>query len=438
MPVPALALAVALAAASPPAAPRAAASTLAPLDALWPDLDALYQDLHRTPELSGQEERTSAKMAARLRAAGYEVTERVGGHGVVGVLRNGKGPTLLVRTDLDALPVQERTGLPYASAATAATPDGRAVPVMHACGHDVHMTGWVAAATLLARARDAWRGTLVFVGQPSEETGSGALAMLKDGLFARFGKPDFAIAVHDSADMPAGTVGFVPGYALANVDSVDVTFFGRGGHGAYPHRTVDPIVMAARFVTSVQTVVSREQDPLVPAVVTVGSFHAGTKHNVIPDEARLQLTVRTYEDDVRARVLAAIARVAKGEAAAAGAAREPEVKVRDDDHTASTFNDPALTRRLAGALSAFLGTERVQERKPVMGGEDFSAYGRAGVPATILWIGAQEPKALAAARAAGKELPSLHSSGFAPDREPTIRTGATTLTVSALELLGKR
>jgi hippurate hydrolase len=309
---------------------------------------------------------------------------------------------------------------------------------MHACGHDVHMTGWIAAATLLARARDAWRGTLVFVGQPSEETGSGAAAMLADGLFARFGKPDFAIAVHDSAELPAGTVGFVPGYALANVDSVDVTFFGRGGHGAYPHRTVDPIVMAARFVTAVQTVVSREQDPLVPAVVTVGSFHAGTKHNVIPDEAKLQLTVRTYEDDVRARVLAAIARVAKGEAAASGAPREPEVKVREDDLTRSTFNDPALTRRLAGALSAVLGPDRVQEQKPVMGGEDFSAYGRAGVPATILWIGAQDPKALAGARAAGKSLPALHSSEFAPDREPTIRTGATTLTLAALALLGRR
>src|SRR5512144_568136 len=390
---PALVLAAALSAAAP-APSRAAAAALAPLDALWPELDALYQDLHRTPELSGQEEHTAAKMAARLRAAGYEVTERVGGHGVVGVLRNGKGPTLLVRTELDGLPVQERTGLPYASAATAPTPDGRAVPVMHACGHDVHMTGWIAAATLLARARGAWRGTLVFVGQPAEETGGGAVAMLRDGLFARFGKPDYAIAVHDNAEMPAGTVGYVPGYALANVDSVDVTFFGRGGHGAYPHRTVDPIVLAARFVTSVQTVVSREQDPLVPAVVTVGSFHAGTKHNVIPDEAKLQLTVRTYEDDVRTRVLAAIARVAKGEAAAADAPREPEVKVRDDDHTASTFNDPALTRRLAGAVSAVLGPDRVQERKPVMGGEDFSAYGRAGVPAAILWIGAQDPKAL--------------------------------------------
>lgn len=436
---PALLLAAALSAStSPAAAPPAARAALAPLDALWPDLDTLYQDLHRTPELSGQEERTAAKMAARLRAAGYEVTERVGGHGVGGVLRNGKGPTVLVRAELDGLPVQERTGLAYASTATGTSPEGRAVPVMHACGHDVHMTGWIAAATLLARARDAWRGTLVFVGQPSEETGRGAAGMLADGLFTRFGKPDFAIAVHDSAEMPAGTVGFATGYALANVDSVDVTFFGRGGHGAYPHRTVDPIVMAARFVTSVQTVVSREQDPLVPAVVTVGSFHAGTKHNVIPDEAKLQLTVRTYEDDVRARVLAAVARVAKGEAAAAGAPREPEVKVREDDTTRSTFNDPALTRRLAGAVASVLGADRVQERKPVMGGEDFSAYGRAGVPATILWIGAQDPKALAAAHSAGKELPSLHSSEFAPLREPTIRTGASTLTIAALELLARR
>lgn len=437
--MPALALPLALAlAASTPVAPRAAAATVAPLDALWPELDALYQDLHRTPELSGQEERTAAKMAARLRAIGFEVTERVGGHGVVGVLRNGEGRTLLVRTDLDGLPVQERTGLPYASSATATAPDGKTVPVMHACGHDVHMSGWIGAATLLARARDAWRGTLVFVGQPAEETGRGAAAMLADGLFRRFGKPDFAVAVHDSADLPSGTVGFVPGWALANVDSVDVTFFGRGGHGAYPHRTVDPIVMAARFVVAVQTVVSREQDPTVPAVVTVGSFQAGTKHNVIPDEAKLQLTVRTYEDEVRTRVLAAIARVAKGEAAAAGAPREPEVKVREDDTTRSTYNDPALTRRLAGALAAALGPSHVEERRPVMGGEDFSAYGRAGVPAAILWIGAQDPKALAAARAIGKELPSLHSSEFAPDRERAIKTGAATLTIAALELLGRR
>jgi hippurate hydrolase len=262
--------------------------------------------------------------------------------------------------------------------------------------------------------------------------------MLADGLFRRFGKPDFAIAVHDAADMAAGTVGFVPGWALANVDSVDVTFFGRGGHGAYPHRTVDPIVMAARFVVAVQTVVSREQDPTVPAVVTVGSFHAGTKHNVIPDEARLQLTVRTYEDGVRARVLAAIARVARGEAVAAGAPREPEVKVREDDATRSTWNDPALTARLAGALAAALGASRVEERKPVMGGEDFSAYGRAGVPATLLWIGAQDPAALAAARAEGKDLPSLHSSEFAPDRERAVKTGAATLALAALELLGRR
>jgi hippurate hydrolase len=307
---------------------------------------------------------------------------------------------------------------------------------MHACGHDVHMSAWVAAATLLSRSRGAWRGTLVFVGQPAEERGAGALAMLKDGLYARFGKPDFAIAVHDSADLPAGTVGFTPGYALASVDMVDVTFFGRGGHGAFPHKTVDPIVIAARFVGALQTLVSRENSPFDPAVVTVGSFHAGTKHNIIPDTAHLQLTVRSYKDEVRQRLLSGISRMARAEAAAASAPKEPEVRVSES--TPSTYNDPALTKRLVAALTAQLGADHLQEVPPVMGGEDFSEYGRAGVPAVMLGVGAVEPRTFAEARAAGRSLPSLHSSLFAPDREPTLKTAATALAVSALELLGRR
>jgi hippurate hydrolase len=439
MPRTSIALAAAVLAAAPRTAPAAEArfsKAVAPLDALYPEVEALYLDLHRNPELSFHEEHTSAKLAARLRALGFEVSERVGGFGVVGVLRNGKGKTVLVRTDMDALPVQERTGLPYASTATGKDDEGRTVPVMHACGHDVHMSAWVAAATLLARARDSWKGTLIFIGQPAEERGAGAASMLKDGLYSRFGKPDYAIAVHDSAELPAGTVGYTPGYALANVDMVDVTFFGKGGHGAYPHLTVDPIVMAARFVGAVQTLVSREDDPLDPAVVTVGSFHAGTKHNIIPDTAKLQLTVRSYKDEVRAHLLAGISRIARAEAAAAGAPREPEIQVPET--TPSTYNDPALTRRLVAALSAQLGADRLRELPPAMGGEDFSEYGRAGVPAVMLGVGAVNPEVYAEARAAGRRLPSLHSALFAPDREPTIKTAAAVLAVSAVELLRPR
>jgi amidohydrolase len=429
----ALAAALLLASGPASAASRFAAS-LAPLEALYPEVEALYIDLHRNPELSFHEERTSAALAARLRALGLQVTEKVGGFGVVGVFQNGGGPRVLVRTDMDALPLEEKTGLPYASTATGKDDEGKTVPVAHACGHDVHMSSWVAAATLLSRSRGAWKGTVVFVGQPAEERGAGAAAMLKDGLYSRFGKPDFAVAIHDSAELPAGAIGFTPGYALANVDMVDVTFFGKGGHGAYPHKTVDPIVVAARFVTAVQTLVSRENDPLDPAVVTVGSFHAGTKHNIIPDAARLQLTVRSYKDAVRERLLAGISRVAKAEAAAAGAPREPEVRVSES--TPSTYNDPALTKRLAGALAAHFGAERVREVPPVMGGEDFSEYGRAGVPAVMLGVGAVNPKAFAEAKASGRSLPSLHSSLFAPDREPTLKTGAAVLAIAVLELLG--
>ena len=409
---------------------------LAGLDALYPELQKLYEDLHRTPELSLQEEKTAAKMAERLRALGFAVTTRVGGHGVVGILENGKGPTVMLRTDLDGLPVEEKTGLPYASRATAASnATGEKVFVMHACGHDVHMTSWIGAATLLARSKDRWRGTLMMVGQPAEEGGRGALAMLDDGLFTRFPRPDFAVAIHDDAGMPAGKVGAAPGYALANVDAVDVTIFGKGGHGAYPHTTVDPIVIAARTVVALQTIVGRENNPLDPAVVTVGSIHGGTKHNIIPDEVKLLLTVRSYKDDVRKRLLAAIERIARAEAAAAGSPKPPEVKVTEG--TPATYNDPALTKRLADAISRALGPSRVEEHPPVMGGEDFSEYGRAGVPAVIFWVGAVEPKKLEAAKASGETLPSLHSPLFAPLPEPTIKTGVATLTISALELLGR-
>src|SRR5882762_683045 len=300
---------------------------LSRLDAVYASLDALYQDLHRNPELSNHEEKTASKMAGRLRELGFEVTEHVGGHGVVGVLRNGTGQTVLVRTDMDALPIKEQTGLPYASTVTSKNDAGETVPVMHACGHDIHMASWVGAATLLAAAKDRWRGTLVFVGQPAEEVVSGAKAMTKDPSWSRFPKPDFAIAIHDSSLQPAGQVGLLSGHAFANLDSVDITFHGKGGHGAYPHRTVDPVLMAARAVVTLQSIVAREVNPLDPAVVTVGTFHAGTKRNIIPDDAKLELTVRSYKPEVQKQLLAAIARIAKAEAAAAGATREPTVFV---------------------------------------------------------------------------------------------------------------
>ncbi|HTI70757.1 MAG TPA: amidohydrolase [Candidatus Limnocylindria bacterium] len=410
-------------------------AVLAPLPTLYPEIEALYTDLHQSPELSLHEEKTSAKMAARLRAAGFEVTEKVGGWGVVGVLKNGTGPAILVRTDLDGLPVEEKTGLPYASKATARDDEGKTVPVMHACGHDIHMSEWVATATLLSRTRDAWHGTLIFIGQPAEEKGAGAAAMLEDKLYERFGKPDLAIAFHDDANIPSGTIGWVSGFCYANVDSVDITFYGKGGHGAYPHLTVDPIVIGARFVTTVQTLVARENNPFDPGVITVGSFHAGSKHNIISDQAKLQLTVRSYKEDVRKKLLSGIERIAKAEAAAAGAPKEPEV--RHSEATPATYNDPALTQRLVTALSAQLGKDKLIEMPPTMGGEDFSRFGRSGVPSCMLTVGAVNPERYTASKASGEPLPSLHSPLFAPDREPTLKTGITALTICVLEALGK-
>jgi amidohydrolase len=369
---------------------------LAPLESLCPELERLYIDLHQTPELSLHEVKTAAKMAERLRALGYEVTEKVGGIGVVAILKNGTGPTVLVRADMDALPVEEKTGLSYASEVTSQDDSGTTVPVMHACGHDVHMTSLIGAATLLARAKSRWRGTLFLIAQPAEERLIGAAAMLKDGLFTRFPKPDFAIALDDNATIPAGKLGWVSGYAAANVVMVDVTIFGRGGHGAYPHMTVDPIVIACRAVVALQTLVARENNPLDPAVVTVGSIHGGTKHNIIPDEVRLQLTVRSYKDEVRKRLIEGIERIARAEAAAAGAAKAPSVSVSES--SPAMYNDPALTHRIALVFEHAFGKENVVEGQPTMGSEDFCEYGRAGVPAFMYRLGAVEPAKYVAPR----------------------------------------
>jgi len=406
------------------------------LDALYPSLDALYRDLHQSPELSRKEEKTAAKLAARLKALGVSVTAKVGGQGLVGVMANGEGPVVLVRTDLDGLPLEEKTGLPYASKVTATDAAGQKVGVMHACGHDLHMTAWLGTATLLAKYRSQWKGTVVLVGQGAEEVGDGARAMLADGLLDRFPRPTAAVALHDYADLPAGKVALVSGYALANVDSMDLTLFGRGGHGAYPHKTVDPVVIAAKVIVSLQTLVSRETSPLDPAVVTVGSIHGGTTYNIIPDEVRLQLTVRSYTPETRQALREGVLRIAKAEAEGARAPKPPELKI--DPGPAAVFNDPGLTDRLSGALKRELGAENVTTIDKVMGAEDFGEYGKAGhFPSVLVWVGAVEPGRYAEAKAKGEPLPALHSSQFAPDRERAIRTAVRALTAATLELLGK-
>lgn len=419
-------------------APAASGSpALAPIDSLYPDLAAFYMDLHRNPELSMHEEKTSQKVAGRLRALGYEVTDHVGGFGVVAVMKNGKGPTLLLRADMDALPIAEKTGLPYASRVTEKDETGNVIPVMHACGHDVHMTSLVGAAALLAKAKALWRGTLVLVGQPGEEGSDGAAAMLADGFLTRFPKPDFAIALHDDPRMPAGQIGYTSGFAYANSDSVDITIYGKGGHGSAPQNTVDPIVTSARTILALQTIVSRENNPFDPAVITVGRIQGGTKRNIVPDEVRLELTVRTNKPEVRDRVLAAIQRIARAESAAAGAPREPLVRI-EKGYTA-VYNDPALTRRIAAALTRAFGSSRVVELPPIMASEDFGDFGRAAkAPYLEFALGATPAGRFEAAHGDMTKIPSLHSAEFAPDPEPTLKAGTAALTISALEILGKR
>jgi len=418
-------------------------------DAELPSLLAIYKDIHAHPELSMHEERSAAIVAKELKAAGYQVTERVGKYdkasvtcfGVVGVMKNGAGPIVLVRTDLDALPVHEETGLPYASTVTTKNDEGKEVPVMHACGHDTHIAAFIGTARALAKLKDQWHGTIVFVAQPAEETGNGARALLKGGLYDRFGKPDFALGFHDKADLQTGHIGVTEGYTSANVDSVDVTVRGVGGHGGYPHKTKDPIVLAAEMINAWQTIASRENNPLDPIVVTVGSIHGGTKRNIIPDEVAMQLTVRTYKKQVREKVLAAIERIAKDIAAAGGVLpeRAPIVTVRKDEFCSATYNNPELTKRLVAVWRKSLGNENVEIVDPTMGGEDFSEYSLPdhSIPAVDFHFGAVDPAKFTDYKQTGKELPSLHSSKFAPLPEPTIRTGIVAMTTAVLELMKK-
>ncbi len=404
-----------------------------------PDLMELYRYLHEHPELSFQEVETAARLAAEARALGFDVTTEVGGTGVVAVLENGPGPVLLMRADMDGLPVEELTGLPFASQVVATTDEGIESPVMHACGHDTHMTAWVGAIRQLAARRDDWSGTLVAILQPAEERGAGARMMLEDGLYERFPKPDFAIAFHDSASAPAGTIGIVSEWAMANVDSVDIRVHGVGGHGAYPHTTRDPIVLGARIVDALQTLVSREVDPQQPAVVTVGSFRAGSKHNIISDEAMLLLTVRSYTDEVREQLLSGIERIARAEGMVAGLPDDllPEV-TRRDEYTPAVYNTPELSERLQTLFTERFGADRVLEGEPVMGGEDFSRYWRAdrdSIQSVLFWVGGVPLDRWEAAQRGEIELPSLHSGYWAPDAEAVISTATEALVTAALDIL---
>lgn len=396
------------------------------------ELVELYRELHASPELSFQETKTAQRLAEQLQAMGAEVTTDVGGHGVVGILNNGEGPVLMLRTDLDGLPVTEETGLVYSSKVRVKDESGTEVGVMHACGHDIHITNLVGVGRFLSEHRSDWSGTVMFIGQPAEERGAGARAMLKDGLFKRFPKPDCALALHVDSAMAAGKVGIRAGYTLANVDSVDITVKGRGGHGAYPHATIDPIVQAAQLVVDLQSIVSREVPPTSPAVITVGSIHAGTKHNIIPDSCHLQLTVRSYSDSVRTLLLDGIKRKAQ---AVAEAARAPEPDVMVSEGTPSLWNDHELTDRIATVFRSVLGEANVEEAEMSMGGEDFSQYGKAGVPILMFRLGTIEPRRLDRFRQLGQLPPSLHSALFYPDAEPTLQTSVTVTASAALELL---
>ncbi|MGD2136960.1 MAG: amidohydrolase [Gammaproteobacteria bacterium] len=396
-----------------------------------------YEHLHRNPELSLQEQDTSAYLAEQLRASGYEVTTAVGGHGLVAMLRNGAGPTILFRADMDALPIAEQTGLPYSSTVKAVNGAGKEVPVMHACGHDIHMTVLLGIARQMMTDRTGWQGTLLLIAQPAEEIGAGARAMLADGLYDRFPVPDFNLAYHVSPDLPAGRIGYTSGYAMANVDSVDITVYGAGGHGAYPQKTRDPIVMAAQIILALQTIVSRELSPLDSAVVSVGSIHGGTKHNIIPDEVGLQLTVRSYTDRTRDFLLRRIREISRGVARTAGmpADKLPRVTVKDE-YTPAVYNNPGLVSRLVPVLKSFLGKTSVSEVDPVMAGEDFARYGRtqARIPGALFWLGAVDAGRYRAARNSGETLPGLHSARFAPAARPTIETGVQAMTAMLLEL----
>jgi hippurate hydrolase len=408
------------------------------IEAEYPALEKLYKTIHSHPELSYQEEQTAARLAKEMQDLGFDVTTKVGGHGIVCLLKNGPGPTVLIRTDLDALPVTEQTGVPYASKVRARNQAGQEVGVMHACGHDMHMTCWLGTAKVLSSMKDQWSGTLVFIGQPAEEVGAGARMMIEDGLFKKFPRPDYCLALHCDSRLPAGHVSYTEGLALANVDTVDVLVKGKGGHGAAPHTTIDPIVLAAKMILDWQTIVSREINPTDPAVITVGSIHGGTKHNIIPNEVKMQITVRSTKDEVRKHVLDAIKRIAKAVAEGAGAP-EPEVSVNLGEFTPACLNDRNLVRRILPVFEEVLGKNKVNERPPMMGGEDFARYGREGIPIFIWFLGTIDDKRWEESlRPGATPLPSMHADSYWPSVRPSINNGVLTMSMAVLNLVGKK
>jgi len=400
----------------------------------------LYEDLHQNPELSYKEFETAKKLSILLGDLGYEVTEGVGGNGVVASLKNGPGKTVLIRADMDGLPVKEKTGASYASKKKSTNQVGQEVFTMHACGHDIHMTVLLGTAEYLIQNKEKWSGHLILVLQPAEEVSGGARNMIKDGLFKKWPRPDFNLALHVSADIQAGKIGYLPGWAMANVDSVDILVRGIGGHGAYPHKTIDPIVLSAQIITNLQTIVSREISPIEPAVITVGSIHGGTKHNVIPNEVKLQLTLRSYTDEVRNKTINSIKRISRALAEAAGVPKElyPIVSLKDE-YTPAVFNNPALVDKLQASFEKSIGIENITKTSPVMGGEDFGMYGREEpiIPTALFWLGAVNKSVYEKAKKDNITLPSLHSDLFLPDAKPAINTGVLAMTNAAIDLFNE-
>ncbi len=401
-------------------------------------LDELYKHLHAHPELSNMEKNTSSRVAKELREAGFEVTENVGGYGVVGVLKNGEGKTILVRADMDGLPIKEETGLSYASTVITKDDKGTDQPAMHACGHDIHISVLIGTARAMSQLKNQWKGTIVCIGQPAEEKVQGAYAMLKDGLYTRFPRPDYILGLHASASLPAGKVGYCPEYAMANVNSVNITIYGEGGHGAYPHTTKDPIVLSAYLITQIQTIVSRQTSPLEPCVVTVGSIHGGSKHNIIPNEVKLQLTLRSYSEKVRQNTIESIKQICKGLAIAAGLPESKFPKVEVENETGfALYNHPELTEKVVKSLKSAIGEKNVEKVPPVMAAEDFGELGKVtpAIPVSLYWLGTVAQEKYEESQATGLQLPPLHSSLYAPLPEPSIKTGVKTMTQAVIDLL---
>jgi len=411
------------------------------IEKIYPELDALYKHLHQNPELSLQEKETSARIAQELRSIGYEVTEGIGGYGVVGLLKNGPGPVLLIRSDMDALPMEEKTGLPYASTKKAIGNDGKETYIAHSCGHDINMSVFIGTAKLMMEYKDSWRGTLLMVGQPAEETGMGAWNMLNDGLYERFPHPDYAIALHDDPFLPAGTLGYKAGPLMAGVDMMNVTVYGEGAHGAAPHKGIDPIVLSAQMIQAYQTIVSRRLAPTEPAVVTVGSIHGGTVHNIIPDQVTMQLTLRSYSPDTREELISSVKRISEYYAKAAGLPEDkmPSYWIREP-HTPALINDAQLTEQMVTVFENNFSPDKVVEVEAQMIGEDFSRFGmqERAIPISMFYLGANDPEFLEKAKKDGMDIPGLHSPYFAPVPEPTIKTGVKAMGLFAMDILKNR